>query len=253
MKNSISNNKTQTVQAGYRVPDAQALLSLMESDEKYRLLTELIDDAIVIVQNGLIRECNNGLSKICGYSRDEVVDTCFASFFHSDHFAAVESLCEPSQQCPNGVRILPATLVCKNGNPFRVEMTSALCAIRQNPATMLIIREIPERILGREDLPNHCRQDSMAAMSGGTDHDYNSLLTAIIGNITLAQTYLNPDDKPFRLLHKALAAAKTARNLTQKLITFSRGAPPNKKSTDSAYLFASRKRLLPVDIPMTRG
>ena len=174
MKNSISNNKTQTVQAGYRVPDAQALLSLMESEEKYRLLTELIDDAIVIVQNGLIRECNNGLSKICGYSRDEVVDTCFASFFHSDHIAAVESLCEHSLKDPNAVKTLSATLVCKNGHQFKVEITSVLCTFRQNPATMLIIRDVSERLIAGEDLKGYCRQDSIAAISGGIGHDFIS-------------------------------------------------------------------------------
>jgi two-component system cell cycle sensor histidine kinase/response regulator CckA len=77
----------------------------------------------------------------------------------------------------------------------------------------------------------HRQMDSIAALAGGIAHDYNNLLTAIIGNITLAQTYLNPDDKPFKLLHQALLASQTARNLTQKLITFSKGGSPNQALT----------------------
>ena len=174
MKIPIANNNTHKEPAGNGVPDAQALLALMESDEKYRLLTELIDDAIVVVQNGVIRESNYCLAKMCGYSREEVVDTCFASFFHSDHIAAVESLCEHSLKDPNAVKTLSATLVCKNGHQFKVEITSALCTFRQNPATMLIIRDVSERLIAGEDLKGYCRQDSIAAISGGIGHDFIS-------------------------------------------------------------------------------
>jgi nitrogen-specific signal transduction histidine kinase len=71
--------------------------------------------------------------------------------------------------------------------------------------------------------------ESIASLSGGIAHDYNNLLTAIIGNITLAQTYLDKDDKPHMLLDHALVASKTAKNLTQKLITFSKGGSLNKE------------------------
>lgn len=78
---------------------------------------------------------------------------------------------------------------------------------------------------------SHRQADSIAALAGGIAHDYNNLLTAIIGNITLAQTYLNPDEKPFRLLQQALAASQAARNLTRKLIVFSKGGTPNRTIT----------------------
>ncbi len=75
----------------------------------------------------------------------------------------------------------------------------------------------------------HRTLDSIAALSGGIAHDYNNLLTAIIGNITLARRYLNKDDKAFRLLDHALQASEAAKKLTQKLITFSKGGSPNKE------------------------
>jgi CheY-like chemotaxis protein len=62
------------------------------------------------------------------------------------------------------------------------------------------------------------------------------LLTAIIGNISLAQTYLDPDDRVFLLLSQALTASKTAKDLTQKLITFSKGGSPDKKIAEVAKL-----------------
>ena len=68
--------------------------------------------------------------------------------------------------------------------------------------------------------------ESIAALSGGIAHDYNNLLTVIIGNISLIQSYIEPDDMIYGLLDEALEASMTAKSLTQKLITFSRGGAP---------------------------
>ncbi|UCD79695.1 MAG: response regulator [Desulfobacterales bacterium] len=205
--------------------------ALKEGHERYRLLMKLADDGLVVVQDGFIKEGNDGLTKMCGYHMEEVVDTRLAGFFHADDSAAVEALCNDVLKDPNAVETLQATLVCKNGYQLRVEITAALCAFRQQPANTLIIRDISQRPDVGAHLKEHRQLDSIAAIAGGIAHDYNNLLTAIIGNITLAQTYLNKDDKPFRLLNHALVASQTARSLTQKLITFSRGGSPNKEIT----------------------
>ena len=68
--------------------------------------------------------------------------------------------------------------------------------------------------------------ESIAALSGGIAHDYNNLLTVIIGNISLIQSYIEPEDMIYGLLDEALEASMTAKSLTQKLITFSRGGAP---------------------------
>lgn len=119
------------------------------------------------------------------------------------------------------------------------------------------------------EMNQHRKRDTIAALSGGIAHDYNNLLTSIIGNISLAQTYLERDGKPSRLLDQALAASQAARSLTQTLISFSRGGLPNKQVTavdrlvknaveftlsgsniKSSYRFAPQ--LWPVDVDQTR-
>jgi CheY-like chemotaxis protein len=90
---------------------------------------------------------------------------------------------------------------------------------------------INSQLSDETDLDKHRTLDSIAALSGGIAHDYNNLLTAIIGNITLARRYLNEDDKAFKLLDHALLASETAKELTQKLITFSRGGSLKKVVT----------------------
>ena len=52
--------------------------------------------------------------------------------------------------------------------------------------------------------------ESIAALSGGIAHDYNNLLTVIIGNISLIQSYIEPDEMIYGLLDEALEASNKA-------------------------------------------
>ncbi len=74
----------------------------------------------------------------------------------------------------------------------------------------------------RQDLKRQIRQlESIAALSGGIAHDYNNLLTAVMGNLSLALEHVESDSKLSDLLEQALAASRVAKILTRRLITFS--------------------------------
>lgn len=92
-------------------------------------------------------------------------------------------------------------------------------------------RGVMQPVESEAQMNQHRKRDTIAALSGGIAHDYNNLLTSIIGNISLARIYLDRDGKPARLLDQALAASQAARSLTQTLISFSRGGLPNKQVT----------------------
>ena len=214
-------------------------LSLIESEEKFRLLLELATDGVLVVQDSKIKEVNYYLAKMCGYAIDEVLDTDLASFFHPDDIDTIEKIYEKPLKDDNALAVHELTLMCKNGLRVEVEVIAGRFIFQNKPSNLLVVRDISERSRTERELVKARQLESIAALSGGIAHDYNNLLTAIIGNITLAQTYLDPDDKVFLLLSQALAASQTAEDLTQKLITFSKGGAPDKKITDVAKLVKS--------------
>ena len=203
-------------------------LALKEMNERYHLLMKLAGDGILIVQNGQIKESSPCIAKLCGYSLEEMLNNSLAGYLQSENVPAVESIVDSSPIGSNVAQMLETTLVCKNDRRLKVEITAADCTFRQKPAKLIVVRDLSNRLTAKESLEKTGKLDAIAALSGGIAHDYNNLLTAIIGNITLAQTHLKPKDKPFRLLGHALVASKTAKNLTQKLITFSKGGSPVK-------------------------
>ena len=212
------------------LPDTKReLLALKEVNERYHQLMKMVGDGIIIIQDGRIKESNPCMAILCGYSLEEMLDTSLAGYLQSEDVPALESLFDSSTIDSHGAQVLETTLVCKNDRRLKVAISGADCTFRQEPAKLFVVRDLSDRLTARESLEKAGKLDAIAALSGGIAHDYNNLLTAIIGNITLAQTHLKPKDKPFRLLGHALVASKTAKNLTQKLITFSKGGSPHKE------------------------
>ncbi|WP_319525209.1 ATP-binding protein [uncultured Desulfosarcina sp.] len=89
----------------------------------------------------------------------------------------------------------------------------------------------------QNELKQQLRQlESIAALSGGIAHDYNNLLTAIMGNLSLALETMDADAEVTPLIENALAASRIAKTLTRTLITFSKGGLPAKTPTDIVRL-----------------
>ena len=78
--------------------------------------------------------------------------------------------------------------------------------------------------------------ESIGLLAGGLAHDFNNLLTAILGNISLAKINSDPSGSAFEILTEAEKASLRARDLTNQLITFSKGGSPIRKTVSIAGL-----------------
>ncbi len=74
-----------------------------------------------------------------------------------------------------------------------------------------------------EALEKARRDEYLELLAGGIAHDFNNILTGILGNVSLAMEHLPGDDVNRGLLAEIEKASARARDLTQQLLTFSRG------------------------------
>jgi PAS domain S-box-containing protein len=93
----------------------------------------------------------------------------------------------------------------------------------------LTFRDITEHKKMEEELRNIEKLESIGIMAGGIAHDFNNILTTITGNISLARVSAKNDRKLSRVLSETQKACNHARNLTNQLLTFSKGGAPIKK------------------------
>ncbi len=75
------------------------------------------------------------------------------------------------------------------------------------------------------------KMESVGTLAGGLAHDFNNLLYMILGNINLAEYNLQNGNSASENLKAAEKACLQAKELTKKLITFSKGGSPVKEKT----------------------
>ena len=78
-----------------------------------------------------------------------------------------------------------------------------------------------------EDLYKAQKLESLAVLAGGLAHQFNNIMTALAGNITLAKMYAKPGSEVSDILTEAGKASLMAEDLTRQLLTFSKGGSPS--------------------------
>ena len=92
--------------------------------------------------------------------------------------------------------------------------------------TSLIREQLEARAQLETELARASRLESLGVLAGGIAHDFNNMLTAVMGNLTLVML----EEKVMAIagdcLRDAERGALRARDLTQQLLTFSKGGSP---------------------------
>ncbi|NIA08594.1 MAG: PAS domain S-box protein [Nitrospiraceae bacterium] len=96
---------------------------------------------------------------------------------------------------------------------------------------VLVFRDVTEKRRIDRELQKMEKLESTGVLAGGIAHDFNNILMGILGNISLAKMYIKCKDKALERLAEAERASLQAKNLTQQLLTFSKGGMPIKKIT----------------------
>lgn len=92
--------------------------------------------------------------------------------------------------------------------------------------TVELEKEFAKREKAEAELEKSRRLEAIGSLAGGIAHDFNNLLTAILGNIAITKMHMNSDNKDFDKLTNAENACMKATELTQRIITFSKGGDP---------------------------
>jgi len=116
-------------------------------------------------------------------------------------------------------------IIVDSGAPIR-DMHSRTVGV------VLVFRDNTEKQKTEENLIRTQKLESIGLLAGGIAHDFNNLLGGIFGYLEIARDYLGSGmyHQVDPLLERALAVYGRARNLTQQLLTFSKGGTPVKNT-----------------------
>lgn len=217
--------------------------ALRESEEKYRTFVKdfkgiaykaRLETWTPLFFHGSVRE-------ITGYEADDFVDgnPRWDQIIHPDDLSGkiVESV-KKLRDVPNYATEREYRILCRNGQVKWVhELTQNICDESGTPVYCQgVIYDITDKWKMEQEIHRTSKLESVGLLAGGIAHDFNNLLTAIIGNISLAKDKIHPDDDAVDNLGRAQKACSLAKELTQQLLTFSKGGAPVKKPIRIATL-----------------
>ncbi|RZO15208.1 MAG: response regulator [Verrucomicrobiaceae bacterium] len=91
---------------------------------------------------------------------------------------------------------------------------------------LLLMRDITERIEENESALRLEKLESLSLLARGFAHDFNNILTVILGNLSLANVKLPKGVEGDEEIENALSATLRAQNRVQQLLTFAKGGSP---------------------------
>ena len=198
--------------------------ALRESEEQYRSLVENINIGVYrsAVDQSHFIQANSAMAMMFGY--DSVEGFMRTSVFDlyqdsGDRQKFVKEICE------NGfVKDRVLHFQKKDGTLIWCSVTAATqCDSNRNQKWINgIIEDVTEKRKLEEQLRQSQKMEAIGTLAGGVAHDFNNILTAIIGFGNLLKIRLSDDSQLNGYIDNILYAAEKATKLTRSLLAFSR-------------------------------
>lgn len=106
-----------------------------------------------------------------------------------------------------------------------LELTASPLPSAGEARALVIARDIAQRRLEEERAREAAKLEAIGRLTGGVAHDFNNILTVIIGNSELLAERLASDDEGRALAEISLSAARSGADLTRMLLAYSRRQP----------------------------
>jgi len=206
--------------------------SLRQSEEKYKLLVENANMAIVIAQDFHLKYINPKASEMTGYSNKELLEVPFEKYIHSDDW---QLLLEVHQKRLRG-EALPnsytARIIHKNGDTLWGEFSGVTITWEGKPATLNFIKDVTQQKKLEEQLLQARKLEAIGTLAGGIAHDFNNLLMGIQGYASLMLLGMDSSHPHFTKLKSIEQQVQNGANLTKQLLGFGRGGKYEVKATN---------------------
>ena len=229
--------------------------ALQTSGQRYRELFDSITDLIYTQDlEGRFLSLNPAFETLFGYDKADIIgrkasefmDPKWAHLFEQKYLAAIKDkgFCE-------GI----SSYHTKDGKKVYIEYRSRRIEPETGDAFISGVgRNVTERIETRKEkkrleaqLLQTRKMEAIATLTGGIAHDYNNLLSIVMGNLSLAMDETERGSYQADCLKEVEMASMRIRDLTHELMALSRGGAPVRRVGSLAELLQNVKELIPAD------
>lgn len=203
-------------------------------EARFRATFEQAGLGITLVDlDGRFMRANTKFCEIVDYTEAELTSRTFREITHPDDLA--RDLEHVRKLLAGGTTsyTLEKRYLRKGGEPVWVELTTSLVRRPDHAPDYFIamISDITSRRALETELRQTQKMEAIGQLAGGVAHDFNNMLMAIQGHVSLIDLETNLPREARESLVEIMDATNRAANLTRQLLLFSRG-----KAFDPAQL-----------------
>jgi PAS domain S-box-containing protein len=125
---------------------------IRESEEKYRLLVDHANEAIIVAQNGWLKFANPAMTNIMGYSKEELLSKPFTEFILPEDRNMVLERHKKRLKGEEIPHIYSFRIITKDGEIKWLEINAVVITWEEKPATLNFLTDITERKSSEEKL-----------------------------------------------------------------------------------------------------
>jgi len=213
--------------------------ALRSSEENFRTILDSVNDALFVhdLESAEVLQVNRRAIEMYGIRDEKPSSLNFDKLcIEKSPFTAEDAMRHFRCAMDKDFHVFEWYTADLRGRKFWVEVSLRRAVIGGRERMLAVVRDITDRKRAEEELARSQKLESLGVLAGGIAHDFNNILTVVTGNISLARMQTTPESGLNRVLRDAEQASFRARDLTQQLLTFSRGGAPIKKVTSIAAL-----------------
>jgi PAS domain S-box-containing protein len=218
--------------------------SLQESEEKFRTLADTTAAGIFIHTGGKFLYANRAGLKMTGYSQEELLSMDFWGLTHPDYKQLVMERAQARLHGEQPPQQYEFKIIRKDGEERAVLMTAGLIEYEGRPSVIGTLFDITERKQLESQLRYAQKMEAIGRLAGGVAHDFNNIVTAIVGYANVLRMKLAKDDPLAGYVDKILDSTERAANVTQNLLAFGKKQDLNLKAVNMNGLVGGMEKLI---------
>jgi PAS domain S-box-containing protein len=234
--------------------------ALQRSEEQLRMLHSTVPDAIVAAdRDGLITIWNPGAENMFGRRRGEMLGKPLAIImpvrFRKPHMEGLRGLVRGEVPRVIG-KLVELEGLRRDGTEFPLELSLSTSGAGTEMSFFAVVRDATERkrieleMRGKdEELLQSHKMEAVGRLAGGVAHDFNNMLTVILGGSQDLLEALNPTDPMRASVEEIRTAGQRSASLTQQLLAFSRKQVLQPRVLDLSALLLGMQDMLRRVVP----
>ncbi len=206
--------------------------ALRESEQRYRNLFSSARDAIFIMKDFRIVDCNPETLTMFGCTKEQIIGKSPYRFSPELQPDGTKSRVSGETRAIEALKDIPQLfewLHCRrDGTPFHAEVALNRVSIAGEDYLQSIVRDISDRRKAEEErlefekgVQHAQKLESLGVLAGGIAHDFNNLLVGILGNADLALRDISPSSSTHANIVQIEKAAMRASDLSRQMLAYS--------------------------------